>query len=139
MRNKPKHLLIFKILGILGAIATVAGIVLVIIGFGDFESNHFLIGSFVAPIGLFAAVLGITIGFSPEIAKARAKTMRYIQEENKEELAAIASTHAEIMRDAVATTAGAVADGMRETKFCKHCGTKIDGDAKYCPACGKAQ
>ena len=139
MQKKPKHLLIFKILGILGAIATVAGIVLVIIGFGDFESNHFLIGSFLAAFGLMAAVLGTTIGFGPEIAKARAKTMRYIQEENKEELAAIASTHVEIMRDAVATTAGAVADGMRETKFCKHCGTKIDGDAKYCPACGKAQ
>ena len=139
MQKKPKHLLIFKILGILGAIATVAGIVLVIIGFGDFESNHFLIGSFLAAFGLMAAVLGTTIGFGPEIAKARAKTMRYIQEENKEELAAITSTHAEIMRDAVATTAGAVADGMRETKFCKHCGTKIDGDAKYCPACGKAQ
>ena len=69
----------------------------------------------------------------------RAKSMRYIQEENRDDLTALASHAAEIASDAVTTTASAVAEGMRATKFCKHCGEKIDADAKFCPACGKEQ
>ena len=81
--NRPRHFWIFKIIGVVGAVATVAGIVLTVTGFGDFESNNFMIGSFVAVIGVMMTALGITIGFGPEIAKARAKTLRYIQEEQK--------------------------------------------------------
>ena len=135
--NRPRHFWIFKIIGVIGADATVAGIVLTVTGFGDFESNNFMIGSFVAVIGVMMTALGIAIGFGPEIAKARAKTIRYIQEENKDDLSAIASNNAEIMSDAIATTASAVADGMKKTMFCKHCGAAIDADSKFCSACGK--
>ena len=78
MNNKPRHLLPFKIAGIIGVIAIVTGIVLVVTGFGDFESNRFMIGSFVAVGGVMLTAIGITVGFAPEIAKARAKTVRYI-------------------------------------------------------------
>lgn len=135
--NRPRYFWIFKIIGAIGAIATVTGIVLAVTGFGDFESNNFMIGSFVTVIGVMMTALGITIGFGPEIAKARAKTIRYIQEENKEALAAIASNGAEIMSDAVSKTANALANGVQKTMFCKHCGAKIDADSTFCSRCGK--
>lgn len=137
MNNKPRHLLPFKIAGIIGVIAIVTGIVLVVTGFGDFESNRFMIGSFVAVGGVMLTAIGITVGFAPEIAKARAKTVRYIQEENKNDLTAIADNTAEIVSGAVSTVAGAVSDGMKKTMFCKYCGAKIDSDSRFCSVCGK--
>jgi membrane protease subunit (stomatin/prohibitin family) len=137
MSKKPGYFLLFKIVGIVGAVATVGGIILAILGFGDFESNNFMIGTFVSVGGVTLAAIGIATGFAPEIAKARAKTIRYIQEENKDDLSAIASNNAEIMSDAITTTASAVADGMKKTMFCKHCGAAIDADSKFCSACGK--
>jgi ribosomal protein L40E len=135
--NRPRHFWIFKIIGVIGAVATVTGIVLTVTGFGDFESNNFMIGGFVAVIGVMMTALGITIGFSPEIAKARAKTLRYIQEENKDDLTAIANNSAEIMSDAVSKTANAIANGVQKTMFCKHCGARIDADSTFCSRCGK--
>ena len=135
--NRPRHFWIFKIIGVIGAVATVTGIVLTVTGFGDFESNNFMIGSFVAVIGVMMTALGITIGFGPEIAKARAKTLRYIQEENKDDLTAMANNSAEIMSDAVSKTANAIANGVQKTMFCKHCGARIDADSTFCSRCGK--
>ena len=141
MGNKPKHFLIFKIVGVVGVIVAVTGVVLAINGFGDFESNNFMIGGFLAVAGIMAGFTGLMMGFAPEIAKAQAKTTRYIQEENKDDLSAIATNTAEIVSDAVKTTAGAVAEGMgmRKTMFCKHCGKEIDNDSKFCSFCGKEQ
>lgn len=135
--NRPRHFWIFKIIGVIGAASTVTGIILAIAGFGDFESNNFMIGTFVAVIGFAMASLGITIGFSPEISKARAKTLRYIQEENKEDLTAIANNSAEIMGDAISKTANSITNGIQKTMFCKHCGAKIDIDSTFCSRCGK--
>ncbi len=139
MSNKPKHFLILKIVGVIGIIVAVTGIVLSIKGFGDFESNNFMIGSFLAVAGMGMGFSGIMFGFSPEIAKARAKATRYIQEENKDDLSAIATNTAEIMSDAVTTTASAVMEGVEKKMFCKHCGKGIDADSKFCSHCGGAQ
>ena len=139
MSGKPMHFLIFKMVGVVGIAVAIWGVVLAINGFDDFESNNFMIGGFLAAIGLFAGISCSVVGFGPEIAKMRAKSMRYIQEENRDDLTAIATNAAEIASDAVTTTASAVAEGMRATKFCKHCGEKIDADAKFCPSCGKEQ
>lgn len=134
-----KHFLIFKIIGIIGAIATISGIILAIVGFGDFESKKFIIGGLIATVGVIFTTLGIVIGFAPEIARARAKTIKYIQEENKEDLTAIANNNAEIMSGALATTASAISDGVRKTMFCKHCGAEIDVNSNFCSSCGKKQ
>lgn len=139
MNNKPRMYLVFKIIGFVGAIAAIVGVVLTFSGFGDFDSNKFMVGSFLGTFGLMVASVGLAMGFSPEIAKIKAKSARYIQEENKEDLTAIASNAAEIMSEAVEATTSAVMDGMRKTMFCKHCGKKIDSDSRFCSFCGKEQ
>ena len=137
--KKPIRFIILKIVGFVGVAVLIAGIVLEINGFGDFESNNFMIGTFLAVAGMAIAATCLVAGFGPEIAKARAKTIRYIQEENKDDFSAIATNNAQIMSDAVKTTAGAAKEGLKETKFCKHCGKKIDEDSKFCSSCGKEQ
>ena len=137
--NKPLHFLIFKIVGILGIAVLIYGIILAVKGFGDFESNNFMIGSLLTPIGLFAGVSGFAIGFKPEITKMTVKSAKYIQNENQNDLKEIVNTTADIAKDAVTTTTKAVAHGItnEETMFCKHCGAKIDVDSKFCKSCGK--
>lgn len=137
MSNKPRMYLVFKIIGFVGAIAAIVGMILAFVGFGDFESSKFIIGIFLGTFGMMAAGMGLTMGFSPEIAKFKAKSARYIQEKNKEDLTAIASNAAEIMSEAVKATTSTVMDGMRKTMFCKHCGAKIDADSTFCSQCGK--
>ena len=134
--KKPIVFLILKIVGILALALAVLGVVLLVKGFGDFESNNYLIGMFLTPFSTVIGVLCITTGFRPEIAKMRAKSARYIQEQNKEDLSAIATTAAEIISEGAATIADAVRE---EKKFCKHCGASIDRDSKFCSECGKEQ
>jgi uncharacterized membrane protein len=137
--KKPIHYLIFKLLAGVFAIVAIAGVVLAIQGFGDFESNNFMIGGMMSAFGIFATVTCAMIGFKSEMAKMATQSAKYIQQQNKEDLSEIASTQAEIMKDAVETTAGAVKEGLADTKFCKHCGAKIDEDSRFCKECGKEQ
>ena len=140
MKKKPIIFLIFKILGFLGICMAVAGFFLTIVGFDDFESNNFMIGGLMVAFGLFFGVSLLVVGFSPDIAKFGARTMKYIQSQNKEELTEISTTSAQISRDAVTILSSAVKDGFsKETIFCKHCGKAIDADSKFCSHCGKEQ
>jgi hypothetical protein len=140
MSNKPKYFLVFKILGFLGIGAAVAGLVLIITGFGDFESNNFMIGSILMPLALVLAISLLVAGFRPEIAKMSIESKKYIQQQNQQSLTDIADTNAEIYDDAITHTAGAIKKGLTEDKmYCKHCGAMIDSDSKFCSKCGKEQ
>jgi hypothetical protein len=140
MSNKPKHFLIFKILGFLGIGAAIAGLVLIITGFGDFESNNFMIGSILMPLALVLAISLLVAGFRPEIAKMSIESKKYIQQQNQQSLTDIADTNAEIYDDAITHTAGAIKKGLTEDKmYCKYCGAMIDSDSKFCSKCGKEQ
>lgn len=135
--QKPKHILLFKVIGVVGIALAVYGIVLAVTGFGDFESNRFMIGGFLTTFGLFVGGTGLAIGLRPTIAKISVQTMRYIQEENKEELTALADTTADITKGAVAKTVKAASEALDHKIFCKHCGSRIDADSKFCSQCGK--
>ena len=80
--EKPKHYLVFKILFIVFAIVTVAGIVLSVQGFGNFENNNFMIGGFMGTFGLFATFVCAGVGFRPELTKLSVKSAKYIQQQN---------------------------------------------------------
>ena len=137
--EKPKHYLVFKILFIVFAIVTVAGIVLSAQGFGNFENNNFMIGGFMGTFGLFATVACAMIGFRPELTRLSTKSAKYIQQQNKEDLKDIATTGAEIVKEAVTVTTEAAREGLSESMYCKHCGEKIDRDSRFCKECGGEQ
>ena len=129
--------LIFKIIGLIGIVIFVIGLIKLVTGFGDFESNNYFVGMFMMPFGAFIGFAGLVAGFKPEISKLSIKSAKYIQHENKEELQQIMKTSAEIGAEAVTTTAQAVSDGLRKTVYCKHCGNEVDADSQFCKYCGK--
>ena len=96
--KKPIHYLVFKLLAVVFGTLTVVGIVLAVKGFGDFESNNFMIGGMMSTFGLVATIFCALTGFRPEIVKASMQSTRYIQQQNKEEMRDIATTQAEIHR-----------------------------------------
>ena len=138
--QKPKHFIVLKIVGLSALALTVYAIILAITGFGDFESNRFMIGAMLTPFSLIIGITCTLAGFRPEIAKMRAKTIKYIQQENKQDFTEVASNTADILSAAVSKTAHAVKEGFGEDKiYCKHCGSQIDSDSKFCRHCGKEQ
>lgn len=137
--KKPKFLLILKILGFVFIGVAIAGAVIAFKGFGDFESNNFMIGGIMASLGSFAGISCLVVGFMPAMTKGMTKTAKYIQEENKEDLKDMANTSAEINSEAITKTARSVKEGLKSTKFCKYCGAEIDSDSVFCSTCGKEQ
>lgn len=137
--HSPKHFLVFKILGILFLIASIAGIVISFINFGNFDSNAFMIGGVIGSFGFVLGIIFLYIGFFPAISKLSVKTAKYVQEINKDDLQTIARNSADISKDAITKTAKAVKNGLEETKFCKYCGEAISKDSVYCSKCGKKQ
>ena len=69
MSGKPMHFLIFKIVGVVGIAVAIWGVVLAINGFDDFESNNFMIGGFLAAIGLFMGVSCTVVGLGPRLQR----------------------------------------------------------------------
>ena len=137
MEKKPGHFLVFKIIGFIGVAIAVIGLINLISGFGSFHTQKFLIGMFMMPIGFFLGFTFLMLGFRPEVSKMASKSVKYIQQENKDVLKDIASTNADINSDAVTITAKAFKEGFKDTVFCKHCGKEIDADSKFCRYCGK--
>ena len=133
-KNKNKLPIIFLIFKILGLGLIVGGIVVSIV-----KKNEFGGGMFPAfPMMGFGLVITVW-GFIPNISKMAIKTNRYLQEENKQDLTDIANTSADISSEAITKTTRAVKEGLKETMYCKHCGSQIDIDSKFCKVCGKSQ
>ena len=131
MDNKRNK--IFTIFKALGFTSLGVGILLIILGtvvfrgsFGDGTIPNIpllVIGAFLIPISLALIIWG----FSKKISAFMIGTIGDIQSENKDTMKNMAST------------TKAIKDGIKDTKFCKHCGTKIDNDSKFCKNCGKEQ
>ena len=144
--KEPKHLVVLRVLGF---ILLIIGIFLIVLGFGVIRESRSFGGSRPTPAifvpGIFAAFFSIPcliIGFSAKISKMQMDTAKYIQEKNKETMTDIASNTAEITSDGIIKVTRAVKKGLgdqADTKFCKHCGVKIDMDSKFCKKCGKEQ
>lgn len=67
---------------------------------------------------------------------------RDILNRNEDALRDIATTEADIRKDAIKTTVSAIKEGFEKdekTIFCKHCGALIDADSRFCKECGKEQ
>ena len=62
-----------------------------------------------------------------------------IQIQHKEDLTSIANKSADISSEAITKTTRAIKKGIKDTKFCKHCGAEIDSDSTFCKSCGKKQ
>ena len=145
--QKPKHFLVLKIIGaslvLIGLSLIIASIAIKEPEMGEdgwFEISRRI--AFLRFLGIGMCMISLPLfisGFQPEIAKMRAKSTKYIQQENQEDLTEIASTSADISSEAITKTTRAIKKGIKDTKFCKHCGAEIDADSAFCKSCGKQQ
>lgn len=143
MDNKRNKILtIFKVLGFValatGALLIVLGTVVCREEFGDGTMPNIPLLS----IGIFLIPVSISLivwGFSKKISSFMVGMISDIQAENKDTMKNMANTNAEIHEEAITRTTKAVKNGIKDTKFCKHCGATIDTDSKFCKNCGKEQ
>lgn len=144
--------IVFTILKIIGFALVVVGIIILISGAtkvvppmgsnGWFEaSKSKSMVTFGGIACLMFSVFILSIAFAPSIHKTMIKTKKYIIDENKDDIKDIVDSGAEIASGAITKTVKAVKNGLKEepTKFCKHCGMKIDDDSKFCNQCGGEQ
>ena len=95
-------------------------------------------GMFMLIPGIFVTVVGCMVRF---VVANQRSIMAY----QAQQAMPIAKEGIEKMSPTLGTAAKEIAKGVKEgmsegkTKFCKHCGTKIDGDSKFCSECGKEQ
>lgn len=136
--QKPKH---FIVLRILGFISLAVGVLLILLGAIVFSDKYGANIGLIIP-GAFMAFLAFPLlmfGFLDKISKATIRTAKYIQQQNQDDLKDISDNAVEIAGGAITKTAKAVKKGIKDTMFCKHCGTEIDADSKFCNKCGKEQ
>lgn len=101
---------------------------------------------FVVPIIAIAIfVLVFVLIISP---KARGKMMstqikatKYMMDESKDDISSISTNMADATKEGIETTVRAIKKGFNEQEciYCKHCGSKIDKDSRFCKNCGKEQ
>ena len=139
MKEKPKHLKIFKVIGFIGVTVGVIGFILAFSNFGG-NGGLFMLGGFLGCFGIFIGVSSLMIGFRPEMSKMGIQTAKYIQQDNKEDFKEMANTTADIAEEAISKVARSIKEGLDEEKmYCKHCGTLIDADSRFCNKCGIEQ
>lgn len=80
-----------------------------------------------------------------DLGSISANVQNNIVNANEDILRNVATKTADINKDAIETTVGAIRKGWtgdsntKPTVFCKHCGKKIDLDSTFCKFCGKEQ
>ena len=79
-----------------------------------------------------------------DLARVGAEMQKEILTENEDVLKEVSSKQADIEsvgieKKAAAFKKGITGDGENDTKFCKHCGAKIEADSIFCKECGKKQ
>ena len=147
--SKAKEPKIYIILRIVGPLLMLIGVGLIVAGaivsanIDPFESSLDMALIFPGIVVVFGGISCTIIGCEPKMAVVAAKKARYIQEQTKGDLKAVADTQAEISSEAVGVTAKAIKEGLdgnvEDTVYCKHCGKLIDVDSTFCKHCGKEQ
>lgn len=106
---------------IVGAIFVVA-FILVILGF------------------VFVLTLMFNPKFRGKMLSNQMKSVKYMMDDSKEDIESISTDMANATKEGVQITASAIKEGFTgKNTFCKHCGSKIDEDSKFCKECGKEQ
>ena len=98
----------------------------------------------IAIVLMLVFIFGIALLFNPKVRgkmiSTQVKAVKYMMDESKDDISNISINMADATKEGVETTARAIKKGFTEEGiYCKHCGSKIDNDSKFCKNCGKEQ
>ena len=138
-----------KILLGIGIVISIAGIILLILGFanfGDFSSNNdmvmFIVGGFLFAIGFAMLGFGFHATFlahTREISSYTATSVAPVLKETTEYIAPTINNTVGGMAESISEgIASGKAKGKAEAIICQDCGEKNEAGSKFCSNCGKS-
>ena len=128
-----------------------------------FKVMFIIVPIFIGIVFVFTIAMIISPKLRGKMMSRQFKSIRYMMEESKDDLAKLSGTavgikkqildenedvltdiahkEAKIKSVEIKSAAKAIKEGLTETDsiFCKHCGSEIDEDSKFCKHCGKEQ
>jgi len=128
-----------------------------------FNVMFIIIPIFIVLVFVFVIAMIISPKLRGKMMSRQFKSMRYMMEESKDDLAKLSATavgikkqildeNEEVLTDVahkeaklnsvkIKSAAKAIKEGLTDTDsiYCKHCGSEIDSDSEFCKKCGKKQ
>lgn len=128
-----------------------------------FEAMFVIVPIFIFLVFVFMIAMIASPKLRGKMMSRQFKSMRYMMEESKDDLAKLSSsaigikkqildeneeiltdiahTEAQINSIGIKSAAKSIKEGLTETDsiYCKYCGCNIDSDSKFCKKCGKEQ
>jgi len=109
--------------------------------------NHFIFDAMFIVIPVFIGIIfivTIAMMISPKLRgkmmSRQIKSAKYMLDQHEDTLKDLTKCQANIQKEGIEITARAIKEGLSGKKsYCKHCGTQIDKDSKFCKECGKEQ
>ena len=66
------------------------------------------------------------------------KATKYMMDDSKDDIQDVSTNLAKATKDSIEITTRAIKKGFTDDCiYCKHCGSSIDKDSKFCKKCGK--
>lgn len=96
---------------------------------------------FIALVFAFVIAQIISPKFRGKMMSRQIKAAKYMMDDSKEDIENISTNMANSTKEGIEITTRAIKKGFTEEEgiYCKHCGSKIDNDSKFCKNCGKEQ
>lgn len=96
---------------------------------------------FIACVFILVVAQLISPKFRSKIMSRQIKAAKYMMDESKDDIRNISTNMADATKDGIEITTRAIKDGLTkdERVYCKHCGSLIDKDSKFCKNCGGEQ
>lgn len=128
-----------------------------------FDALFIIVPIFIGIVFVFTIAMIISPKLRGKMMSRQFKSMSYMIEESKDDLAKLSSTavgirkqildenedvltdiahkEAKIKSVGIKSATKAIKEGLIENDsiYCKHCGSEIDNDSKFCKKCGKEQ
>lgn len=128
-----------------------------------FDALFIIVPIFIGIVFVFTIAMIISPKLRGKMMSRQFKSMSYMIEESKDDLAKLSSTavgirkqildenediltdiannEAKIKSVGIKSATKAIKEGLTEKDsiYCKHCGSEIDTDSKFCKKCGKEQ
>ena len=106
-----------------------------------FQAMFIIVSIFIALVFAFTIAQIISPKFRGKMMSRQVKSVKYMVDESKDDIESISTDMANATKEGVEITAHAIKKGFTEDEkiYCKHCGSRIDQDSKFCKNCGKEQ